>query len=103
MRKVWGVLSHFAFGHIGKNSPVLYNSAEKLAFSCEKQLTSFAYFPYTEKIAVYIQGSAKFCTWQTEKFPYVQFGYDFPENEALRAHQHRFLYIRAEKNSICKI
>ena len=88
---------------IRENLPVLYNFAEKLAFSCEKKLISFAYFPYAEKIAVYIQGSAKFCTWQTENFSYVQFGYDFPEKGAFLAYQHRFLYIRAEKNCVCKI
>lgn len=67
----------------------------------QKRSTGLVYFPYTEKVAAYIQRSAKFWTWQAENFPYIQFKHYFPEKEGFRACRRMILYIRAEKNCIC--
>lgn len=67
----------------------------------QKRSTGLVYFPYTEKVAAYIQRSAKFWTWQTENFPYIQFRHYFLEKEGFWACRHMILYIRAEKNCIC--
>ena len=72
MRNSYGsLISDFAFIHIGKNSFALYNSCIKSGCFGLKRFHKFLYFPYTEKVAVYIQKSVKFWTWQAKKFPYI--------------------------------
>ena len=102
MRNSYGsLISDFAFIHIGKNSFAIYNSGAKSECFGLKKFDKFLDFPYTEKIAAYIQGSAKFWTWRTENFLYVQFREYFPENERFRACQRAFLDIRKKKICIC--